>query len=144
MGKRNQRGGGWAALGAEDGAGGGHGRVRGGAFKVNKNLAGGEKGRSSRLGFPEVGLHRAGMYTTWPAGHRLGKVLSAAWRGVSRGSGPALESWLSLCSRVILGSLLLLSWSQFPIGGPLTACLSCSTVLRHREGETSLSLEGPR
>ena len=56
----------------------------------------------------------------------------------------ALESQLSLCIRVILDTLLLLSRAQVPVGRLLSTCLSCSTVLLHREGETSLSLMGPR
>lgn len=70
------------------GQGCGQGRVVGGAFKVNKNLVGGEKGRSSRLGFPEAGTYRACMCTTWLAGDRLGKALSAAWRGEEERPSP--------------------------------------------------------
>lgn len=38
-----------------------------------------------------------------------------------------LGSWLSLCTRVILDSWLLLSWAQFPVGGLLTTYLSYFT-----------------
>lgn len=56
---------------------GGHRRV-GGAFEVIKNLVGGEKGRFSRLGVPELGMYRACVCTARLAGDRLGKVFSAA------------------------------------------------------------------
>lgn len=46
-----------------------------------------------------------------------------------------LESQLSLCICVTLDALLLLSRARFPVGRLLTTCLSCSTVLLHRERE---------
>lgn len=58
------------------GQGCGQGRVVGGAFKVNKNLVGGEKGRSSRLGFPEAGTCRACMCVhSLAGGGQIGKGL---------------------------------------------------------------------
>lgn len=102
-----------------------------------------------RAGFPGWG------FPSWECtGHVCAQL---GWRGTDWGrssvlpgevSGGAveltLESQLSLCICVTLDALLLLSRALFPVGRLLTTCLSCSTVLPHRERETYLSLEGPR
>lgn len=114
---------------------GGHRRVSG-AFEVNRNLVAGEKGRFSRLGFPEGEMYPACMCTAWPAGDRLGKVLSAAWRGVRRSRGgcvgiPAVP--LHLCDSGCGASPPLGSASH---RWTPEHSLSCSTVLLYRKGET--------